>query len=54
MNDIKIIFLDIDGVIQPYNSNKRFKINRQELVRYLSEKYNIDYSMYNERFSNNS
>ena len=22
---MKVIFLDIDGVLQPYNSNKRFK-----------------------------
>ena len=48
MDDVKIIFLDIDGVIQPYNANKRFYVNRQELINYLSKKYNIDYSMYDE------
>lgn len=45
---MKVIFLDIDGVLQPYSSGKRFKIDRKALVSELSKKYNIDYSIYDE------
>lgn len=46
---MKIVFLDIDGVLQPYDSDNRFyEINAKtkKLVMELSEKYNIDYSQY--------
>jgi DNA-binding transcriptional regulator YhcF (GntR family) len=35
----KIIFLDIDGVIQPYNNTKRFDHNREKTLEYIVEKY---------------
>ena len=45
---MNIIFLDIDGVLQPYSSQKRFEINRKELKEKLSKELGIDYSIYNE------
>lgn len=44
---MNIIFLDIDGVLQPYGSRKRFEINRDELVKELTNRYGIDYTKYN-------
>ena len=43
---MKVIFLDIDGVIQPYNSQSRFKHDLKALRKELSKKYNRDYSIY--------
>ena len=46
---MKIIFLDIDGVLQPYDSENRFyEINAkaQELVKELSAKHHIEFSKY--------
>ena len=46
---MNIVFLDIDGVLQPYDSENHFyEINNKtkELVRLLSEKHDIDYSKY--------
>ncbi len=46
---MKAVFLDIDGVLQPYESENHFyEINKntKKLVNDLSEKYNIDYSKY--------
>ena len=46
---MNIIFLDIDGVLQPYASENRFyEINNKakELVNKLSQKYQIDYTKY--------
>lgn len=34
-----IIFLDIDGVLQPYNNDNRFNHNLDKLQTYLSEKF---------------
>lgn len=48
MNDKKIIFLDIDGVIQRPSAMKRFTINRKSLVDRLSQELAIDYHQYNE------
>lgn len=45
---MKVIFLDIDGVLQPYNSEKRFKIDRKKLRKKLSEEFDTDYTIYNE------
>jgi hypothetical protein len=44
-----VIFLDIDGVLQPYDSQKRFDHIKQidELYQELYEKYHVDYSEYN-------
>lgn len=35
-----IIFLDIDGVLQPYDQRKRFDHDLDKLVDYLCDKYN--------------
>lgn len=48
MNDKKIIFLDIDGVIQHPYATKRFTVNRKSLVDQLSKEYQVDYHQYNE------
>jgi len=51
----KIVFLDIDGVLQPLNSEERFKnivhgdrrsACRPELYEYLERNFNIDYRQY--------
>ncbi len=43
---MKVIFLDIDGVLQPYGSRERFEHDWQVLKNEMSEKYNRDYSIY--------
>ena len=43
---MKVIFLDIDGVLQPYNSRNRFNNDLEALKQKLSQKYNTDYSIY--------
>ena len=48
MNDKKIIFLDIDGVIQHPSTMKRFTVNHKSLVDRLSQELEIDYHQYNE------
>ena len=45
---VKVIFLDIDGVLQSDRSGARFEIEREELRERLSEKMNIDYSIYDQ------
>ncbi|MCD7840008.1 MAG: hypothetical protein LUG46_05190 [Erysipelotrichaceae bacterium] len=42
---MKVIFLDIDGVLQPYNNEYAFrnKIPRDLLIKYISLKYQRDY-----------
>lgn len=43
---MKIVFLDINGVLQPYD--KEYVIpNDENFIENLSKKYNIDYSIYN-------
>ena len=44
---MKVIFLDIDGVLQPYTSRNRFSYDLKALKQELSQKYNTDYSIYN-------
>ena len=53
----KIIFLDIDGVLQPASSQERFEhicyndfenSDMPELYKHLKYKFNIDYSIYNQ------
>ena len=41
-DDIKknIIFLDIDGVIQPYSQDSRFEHELEKLPAYFAERYN--------------
>jgi hypothetical protein len=51
----KVVFLDIDGVLQPMSSQKRFKYvgsnfdlgYMPELYKQLYEKYGVDYAQYN-------
>ena len=43
---MKIVFLDIDGVMQPYDAENRFYISDKSLVDSLSEKYHTDYHIY--------
>ena len=40
LNKKNIVFLDIDGVLQPYNNQYRFDHNMQETINYLCEQYN--------------
>ena len=39
---MKAIFLDIDGVLQPSSSQKRFEIDRKALAKSLAEQYQDD------------
>ena len=43
---MKVVFLDIDGVLQPFNSRERFKYINTNIKRRLSCKYHIDYNKY--------
>ena len=46
--NMKVVFLDIHGVLQPYNAERRFREfpNRNKIIAELSEKHNIDYFKY--------
>ena len=44
---MNVVFLDIDGVIQPYNSKERFLHINSQTIEYFNEKYKTDYSIYN-------
>ena len=46
MKENNIVFLDIDGVLQPFDNELRFFYNNDGLIKKLSDKYNIDYSIY--------
>lgn len=46
MEKNNIVFLDIDGVLQPFDNDYRFFYEENGLIKELSEKYNIDYSIY--------
>ena len=46
MEENKVIFLDIDGVLQPFDNEYRFFYEGDNLIKKLSNKYNIDYSIY--------
>lgn len=39
---MKIIFLDIDGVLQPYDNEERFQHDLDETVELVAKKYNDD------------
>ena len=43
---MKIIFLDIDGVLQPYDAENRFYMSDKSLIDKLSEKYHTNYHAY--------
>ncbi len=42
---MNIVFLDIEGVLQPHFSNYGFNANKK-IIETLSNKYNIDYHQY--------
>ena len=44
---MKVIFLDIDGVLQAYSAQERFNHDLKQMAKDLTEKYHIDYNMYN-------
>lgn len=44
---MNVVFLDIDGVLQPLNSFERFKYMNYDTIKYLSDKYHTDYFKYN-------
>ena len=43
---MNIVFLDIDGVLMPYDAEFRFCSKDKYLIDNLSNKYGIDYSIY--------
>lgn len=43
---MNIVFLDIDGVLQPYNAEFRFLNLDRNIIKKLSNEYNTDYSIY--------
>lgn len=43
---MNVVFLDIDGVVQPHNSFKRFDYMNYDTIKYLSDKYHTDYFKY--------
>lgn len=47
MKDINIVFLDIDGVLQPYDAEMRFMSVDKSIIKELSEKFDTDYNKYN-------
>lgn len=44
---MKIVFLDIDGVLQPYSSAYSFSLLDKSQINAISKKYGVDYSKYN-------
>lgn len=44
---MKVVFLDIDGVLQPYNVPLRFDNLSIKKIDELSRKWDVDYSKYN-------
>ena len=47
---MNIVFLDINGVIQPDDTENHFyeySLKTKKLISELSEKYGVDYSKYN-------
>ena len=48
MEKIKVVLLDIDGVLQSSGSRERFNVDRKVLVETLSKELKVDYSQYDE------
>ena len=40
---MNVVFLDIDGVVQPHNSFTRFDYMNYDTIKYLSDKYHTDW-----------
>lgn len=47
---LKVVFLDVDGVLKPYYAQKRFDLDLQELPKKLTEELGIDYTIYDRYF----
>lgn len=43
---MNVVFLDVDGVINPYENDNGFRYTKTDLVEKLSKKFNTDYSIY--------
>ncbi len=43
---MKVIFLDIDGVLQPPGSQRRFSVVQEDIIKKLSDFHHVDYSFY--------
>ena len=43
---MKVVFLDIDGVLQPYDADNWFALLDKKMINNLSKKFNVDYSKY--------
>ena len=43
---MNVVFLDINGVLQPHTSFKRFDYMNDDTIKYLSSKYHTDYFKY--------
>ena len=43
---MNIIFLDIDGVLQPYDAECRYLIQDKQIINRLSLQFGVDYSKY--------
>ena len=43
---MKVVFLDIDGVLQPYDAENRFYYLDESLIDKLSKEFNTDYHAY--------
>ena len=44
---MKVIFLDIDGVLQPYNSLSTFENIDKKIIHEFTRKFSVDYFQYN-------
>ncbi len=47
MDKLNVVFLDIDGVLQPYDAEECFYSYDKKLIASLSKEFNVDYSKYN-------
>lgn len=43
---MKVVFLDIDGVLKPYYAKGRFEVDREELQKKLTKELGVDYMIY--------
>jgi len=43
---LKVVFLDVDGVLKPYYAKGRFEVDREELQKKLTKQLGIDYMIY--------
>lgn len=43
---LKVVFLDVDGVIKSYHAQERFEVDREELQKKLTKDLGVDYMIY--------